>query len=153
MTGDPDENEDILGFGNTDRVRPDRLRLRSDRLRLRLDRLTLRLTRRPRFTAVASGLAAIALTAGAATYLAVPSASATRSHTARPPSALGAPIQCTKAGVPVQVNARLAKFLKQLESYQSPGAFQTSGSITIQVGTTTYGVIMENPSTGQASCH
>jgi hypothetical protein len=89
MTGDPDEREDILGFGNTDRAsRADHLgrfrlsRSWVDRLSLRLDRLTLRLTRRPRLAATVATLAAVALASGAGVFLTT-AHSVTPSSTAR----------------------------------------------------------------------
>jgi hypothetical protein len=164
MAGEPDENDDVLSFGNTDRgramfrpgrtrPRPDRVRPRSDRMRLHLDRLTLRLTRRPRLAAATAGLAAVAL-AGLVVYLAVsthPGASSALVAPSSPrqePVDLRVPAACVVPGLPTQMGYGLIKFLQQQMS--SPPAY--SSSLTIHLSTPMYGAITVNPTTGQVSC-
>jgi hypothetical protein len=123
MTGDPDGQEDILGFGNTDRAS------RADHLdRLGLDRLTLRLTRRPRLAASAAGLAGLALAAGAVAFLSAthpvaPSSAARLPSSAPPPVPAGLPALPT--GVPtgapsVPAGVRKFRFSAQSSSGSAP---------------------------------
>jgi hypothetical protein len=127
MTGDPDEHDDILGFGHTDRAP------RAFRLGIRLDRLTLRLTRRPRLVAVSAALAVVALTAGGAVIYHSPA------HSAAPPAAAQPqpiPTQCASPS-PSQaklISAALAKFLKQLHQ-KTPSSISGAYSSTLTVGT------------------
>jgi len=134
MTGDPDENEDILGFGAADRgrlySRSARLRSRLDRLRSRLDRLTLRATRRPRLLAIASGLAVVALVAGAVAYLA-PS-HATSRQAAAPTGKTSS--QCAAAAQSKRVASEVAALLKQLDKNPGTKSSAYSSTITIKSG-------------------
>jgi hypothetical protein len=147
MTGDPDDGEDILGFGTTDRAPSGRrrpgsgwLRLRSDQLRLRLDRVTLRLTRRPRLAATIF-LTGAALAAGGVAYLA-PGHAAAPPAAAQPsrPSSLTQPQSaadflpgdtCPGSYSSAATAAALRQVLKQLEK-QYPGETFTvvDGTIT-----------------------
>jgi hypothetical protein len=126
MTGDPDEHDDILGFGHTDRAP------RAFRLGIRLDRLTLRITRRPRLVAVSAALAVVALTAGGAVAYHGPA------HSVVPASAQPQPIptECASPS-PSQaklISAALAKFLKQLHQ-KAPSSISLAYSSTLTVGT------------------
>jgi hypothetical protein len=126
MTGEPDEHDDILGFGHTDRAP------RAFRLGIRLDRLTLRITRRPRLVAASAALAALALTAGGAVAYLGPARSVV------PASAQPQPIstQCAKPSQSKLISAALANFLKQLhQKAPSDKSLAYSSTITISVGT------------------
>jgi hypothetical protein len=126
MTGDPDEHDDILGFGHTDRAP------RAFRLGIRLDRLTLRITRRPRLVAVSAALAVVALTAGGAVAYLGPA------HSVVPPAAAQPqpiPTQCPSPS-PSQaklISAALAKFLKQLHQ-KAPSSTSLAYSSSLTVG-------------------
>jgi hypothetical protein len=126
MTGDPDEHDDILGFGHTDRAP------RAFRLGIRLDRLTLRITRRPRLAAASAALAALALTVGGTVAYLGPA------HAVVPTSAQPQPIstQCAKSSQGKLISAALANFLKQLhQKAPSDRSLAYSSTITISVGT------------------
>src|ERR1700733_742600 len=127
MTGDPDEHDDILGFGHTDRAP------RAFRLGIRLDRLTLRLTRRPRLVAVSAALAVVALTAGGAVFYHSPAHSVVPASAAQPQPI---PTQCASPS-PSQaklISAALAKFLRQLHQKARSGT-SLAYSSTLTVGT------------------
>ena len=124
MTGDPDEHDDILGFGHADRAP------RAFRLGIRLDRITLRITRRPRLAAASAALAVLALTAGGAVAYLGPA------HAVVPTSAQPQPIstQCAKSSQGKLIAAALANFLKQLHQ-KTPSDTSLAYSSTITVGT------------------
>ena len=138
MTGDPDESEDILGFGDADHARS------AFPLATHLDRLALRVTRRPRLAAIAAGLVVAALVAGAVAYLGPASAAARPSATARASAARASAVQprpvstnCTDPGhpPPQSVNAMIAEFLKgmrQQPTRATSSAYSSTLRITVQ---------------------
>jgi hypothetical protein len=162
MTGDPDENEDILGFG-TDGVRRgfrfDWLTPRLERLRLRAERLTLRLTRRPLLVALAGGLAVVALVAGTVTYLGVAHPPA-RSAAAQPHTVPAVTGRCTVSNQSKLLAAEVAKLLKQMNYDRVASASSAYSSTLTIVGDSTSGTarspfsatVTENPATGQITC-
>ena len=122
MTGEQDENEDILGFGNTDHARP------AFRAVVRLDRLVLRVTRRPRRVAISAGLIAAVLVAGAVAYL-------SPAHTpSRPTAAQPRPVgrQCTPAQSKLVATA-MAKLLKQMREQVASTSPAYSSTLTIHI--------------------
>jgi hypothetical protein len=131
MMGDPNEKEDILGFGDTDR--PSRGR-RLDRLTLFLDRVTLRITRRPRLLAIAAGLAVVVLAGGGISYLSI-------AHPASHPAA-GQPrallpataLQCIGIGQSKSMTAALNKIIKQLKQAASGTSSAYPSDLQIHVG-------------------
>ena len=126
MTGDPDEHDDILGFGHTDRAP------RAFRLGIRLDRLTLRVTRRPRLVAVAAGLAALALAAGGVVAYPGPAHSVVPSSAAQP---LPISNPCPGPSQGKLIAAALAAFLKQLQRHEPSSATSSAYSSSLTVGT------------------
>jgi hypothetical protein len=125
MTGDQDENEDILGFGNTDHAPP------AFRAMARLDRLVLRATRRPHWVAISAGLIVAVLVAGAVAYLSPAHAPS------RPTAAQPRPVasQCP----PVQsklLATEIRKLLKQMRKVVSDTPPAYSSTLTITSGST-----------------
>ena len=114
--------------------------------------------------AATAGLAAVAL-AGAVVYLAAsihaaastaqvaPSPAPAASITSTRTLTQAPPALCAAQGQPVLLDGELTKFLKQAAHQPLSTSSAYSSTITVQVGSTTYGVIVENPSTGQASCY
>jgi hypothetical protein len=159
MTGDADDNEDILGFGTDRARRAFRLDRLTPRLRLRLERLTLRLTRRPRLVVLAGGLAVVALVAGAVTYLGV-AQPASRSAAGQPRSVPAVTGRCTVPKQSKLLAAEIAKLLKQLNHDQaSSGSSGYSSTLTIVANSASgtarspFGVgVTVNPATGQITC-
>jgi hypothetical protein len=121
MTGDQDENEDILGFGNTDHAPP------AFRAITRLDRLVLRVTRRPRLVAIAAGLVVVALVAGAAAYLS-PARATARPSVAQPRAVTG---QCTPGQSKLEAT-QIAKLLKLAHQKVTDTSPAYSSTLTIQ---------------------
>jgi hypothetical protein len=125
MTGDQDENEDILGFGNTDHAPP------AFRAIARLDRLVLRVTRRPRRVAISAGLIVAVLVASAVSYF-------SPAHAPSPPTAAQprpGPSQCTPAQSKL-VATEIGKLLKQLRKVVSDTPPAYSSTLTITSGLT-----------------
>jgi hypothetical protein len=144
MTGEQGGNEDILGFGNTDRTR------RSSRLAIRLDRLTLRITRRPRLTAALASLAVMVLAAGAVTYFG-PARTASGSSAAQPQPVSG---QCAYSSQSKAAAAAIAKFVQQMKA--QIGGTSSAYSSTLTIGSITsdgtqFSVTVD-PVTGKVTC-
>jgi hypothetical protein len=156
MTGDPNEKEDILGFGDTDRASRGR---RLERLTILLDRLTLRITRRPRLLAITAGLAAAALAGGGFTYLSVVHPG---SHPAAGQQRAVSPayvLQCTGASQSKSMTAALDKLLKQLKQAAGGTPSAPSGSVVIHVGSgapvgsnTQLTIVIPNTATEKLAC-
>jgi hypothetical protein len=130
MMGDPDEKEDILGFGDTDR--PSRGR-RLDRLTVFLDRVTLRITRRPRLLAIAAGLAVLVLAGGGISYLSI-ARPASHPSAGQPRALLPAAVQCIGIGQSKSMTAALNKIIKQLRQAASGTSSAHPSDLQILVG-------------------
>jgi hypothetical protein len=139
MTGEPDENEEILGFADADRAPLCSL---SDRLRPRLDSLALKVTRRPRRAFIAAGLMIVALAASAVAYsgpahrVSHLSASGTAARPQPVATRVIVPGQCPASGRSGLSATEIAKILDQLreQAAQSSSGAQQVETITVESG-------------------
>ena len=135
MTDNPDEREDTIGLGVSDRAP------RAFRLATRLDRLTLRLTRRPRLVATTSGLVVMGVVAGAVVYFGPASVSQSGSASS----------QCKESSQSKLDAAAIAGFLKRLPQPTNTSSAYSS-SVTVTIGGNGPVVITVSPATRNSTC-